>query len=154
MQRVVITVLACGVLAWGGCSDSDETLGLGEYPQVLIVASYNANDPEEMTPSYQFHVGDRVSFTVRARDRDKDMTTLVCTEYDISAGEGNEVLLNGPDEVSLPRKTDEIVTFQYIYTITIEGGAGPRRMVFNIRDARGKLGVEDYRCYADYTVEE
>lgn len=154
MRFFIFASLVFVFLACAGCSNSDETPGVGFFPTIKISGVYLVDEDNNKIATNQFHVGDTVTFSVRAEDRDRDMETLIATEYTVDdEGEKRDVL-NGPEEIDLPPQSGDMTTFQYIYTITIEGSPGKRMMVFSIRDARGNLSKEDSRGMVSYEVLE
>ena len=143
----LIAAALCIILINFGCSDTESTPGLGFFPKIRAAISYNVNDPENPVLTTIFEIGDNVSFTVRAEDGDYDMATLWATLYNRA---DFETPLSGPDDVPLTKQTSQIMTYSYIFPITITGPAGEYSMDFQVEDARGNIS-NVYQLY--YTVE-
>jgi len=128
VRNVVLTVVLCAALSCLGCSDTDETMGLGFIPKIKLSGS------DEVS----YRLGETATFLVQADDADLNMQTLTYTEYDTTADEEGTIL-NGPEEVDLPRQTGQVTFYRSVFTITIEGPPGERRMDIQIKDASGNL---------------
>jgi len=144
----IISATMCSIILLSfGCSDTESTPGVGFIPKIKRVVPYNFNDTENPYATYTFQTGDVVSFSLQAQDSDYDMETIWWEKYAFS--DDTETLLSGPDYVTLPEQTSEIMTYTYILSITVTDPAGEYRVDFQVEDVRENMSD---MMYVEYTV--
>lgn len=137
MKRLCLAVAAlCLIFMHAGCSDDDETPGAGFYPKIRSGMFMNLNDPQNAYRTSVFILGDQAGVSIRAEDKDLDMKVLYLTIFN---QDDLETPYAGPDDVLLPAQTDKIMSYNNLFSITIEEPAGTYVMELQIEDERGNM---------------
>jgi hypothetical protein len=130
MKYIKLSIIGlCFVLMAIGCDSGKGHPGVGYVPKIKEAQLVNVKEA-----STSFTYGDEATVNIQASDDNQDLQTLWVTEY-YSADSTNPY--NGPNPVTLPKQTSQIMAYSLVCPISLSGPPGDYMMDIQLEDASG-----------------